>query len=85
MPRRFGAVVTPESVGDVVDCGRIGFTARDAVEVAGMTARFNDLREEGASIGDVCQGAPRQVHPRIGMTIVEEENTAAQIGQFARG
>ncbi len=76
--------MTPKGVGDVVDRGRIGFAACDAVEVAGMTAGFNDLREEGAAIGDVCEGAPRQVHPRIGMTVVEEEYAAAQIAQFAR-
>jgi len=60
MPRRCRAIVTPEGVGDVVDRGRIGFAAGDAIEVAGMTTRFNDLREEGTAIGDVRQGASRQ-------------------------
>ncbi len=54
---RFGAVTTPEGVGDVVDRGRIGFAARDAIEILRMTAGFNDLREEGTAIGDVCQRA----------------------------
>ena len=53
MRRRFGAVVTPEGVGDVVDRGRLGFGTRDAIKVAGMTAGFDHPREEGMAIGDV--------------------------------
>ena len=84
MPRRFGTVARPEGAGDVVDRGCVGFAARDAIEIAGMTAGFNDLREERTAVGDVGQGAPRQVHPRIGMTAVEEKNAAAEIAQFLR-
>src|SRR5262245_1718636 len=70
-----------ECIGNAIDAGCVSLAARDALDVFGMAVRLGDRAKEWAAKRDLGNGAPWQVHARVGMHTIENKATAAQVRQ----
>src|SRR5262245_33492140 len=70
-----------ECIGNAIDAGRVSLATRHALDISGLAVRLGDRAEEWAPARNLGNGAPRQVHARVGVYAIENKATAAQVRQ----
>src|SRR5215470_17152571 len=74
-----------QCICNAIDAGRVSFAARNAFDVSWLAVRLGDRAKEWAPARDLGNGAPRQVHARIGMDAIENKAATAQVGHGSAG